>query len=258
MLQSLIETVTALGPVVFPLVFVSQLLLGLINNLIKLFYRPTIRLHPAGEIEIAFDRLGPNATLFGTMQAIGGDFFITKIEATFRHLTTGFSRTLEWRAFKPYRFGFNNEEEVRYELAAAFALKVNEPFKYNIVFIDDAFINQGLEQVRMISSAWDTFQSKMGATLTGRALVEAFYNQPDIQAIAQDWQESMYWQAGAYELNVGLYSGKRQLRFAYTFTLADREVAILRNNVQPMIFHLCGERVAFGRVFAPYGQTAGR
>lgn len=256
MLQSLIATVTALGPIVFPLVFVSQLLLGLINNLIKLIYRPTIHLHPAGEIEIAFDRLGPNTTLFGTMQALRGDFFITKIEANFRHATTGFSRTLEWRAFKPYRFGFNNDDEVRYELAAAFALKVNEPFKYNIVFIDDVFINQELEQVRMVSSAWAAFQSKMGATLTGSAAVEAFYNQPDIQAIAQSWQDRMYWQAGAYELNVYLYSGKRKLRFVYTFSLADRDVAILRNNVQPMIFHLCGERVTFGRAFAPYGQRA--
>lgn len=253
MLQSLIETITALMPVVFPLVFLSQLLLGALGALIKLINRPRIDLYPAGEIAIGFDQLGPSTTLFGTMQAQRGDFFITKIEAVFRQPATNFVRTLEWRAFRPYLFGLRADEDIKYELVAAFALKASAPFKYNIVFIDDVFINQELEQVRIVLDAWQEFQSKTSPELSGTAQVEAFYNQPTIQAIAQLWQERMYWRAGAYQLEIVIHSNQRKLTFPYAFTLTENDTALLRNNTKAMIRHICGERGAFGKAFAAYG-----
>lgn len=254
MFQSLIETITALMPIVFPLVFLSQLILGALGALIKLLNRPHIYLYPAGEIAIGFDQLGPSTTLFGTMQAQRGNFFITKIEAVFRLPATQFERTLEWRAFRPYLFGLRAEEEVKYELVAAFALKATEPFKYNIVFVDDAFIRQELERVRIVFDAWQEFQSKTGQELTGTAQVDAFYNEPDIQAVAATWQERMYWRAGAYQLDVVIHCNQRKLTSSYHFSLTEKDAALLRNNVKAMIRHLCGERVTFSKVFAPYGK----
>jgi len=231
-MQSFLDTVAALAPTVLPLVILSQLILRLGGALIKLINRPKLNLYSSGEIEIGFNRLGPNATLFGTMQALRGDFFITKIDAVFRQPATNFTRTLEWRAFKPYVFGLRTDEDVQYELVAAFALKVSEPFKYNIIFIDDTFINQELERVRMVSNVWQEFQTKVSQELTGSARVKAFYAQPDIQAIAQSWQERMYWTAGDYQLDVIMYSGKRKICSSYSFTLPESEVTILRNNVK--------------------------
>lgn len=256
MLQSLAETVSALAPIVFPLVFISQLLLGLLGYLIKLLNRPKINLYPSGQLEISFDQLGPSATLFGTMQAQRGDFFITKIDAVFRQPATGFERTLEWRAFKPYIFGLQLDEDVKYELVAAFALKASAPFKYNIVFMDDTFINHEMERVRTVINAWHAFQTQAGQALTGRALVEAFYNQPDIQAVAQAWRERMYWTAGAYQVDLQIHSGKRKIQHSYHFTLAETDITTLQSNVRRMIFSLCGERVIFGRAFTPYLPAA--
>ena len=252
MLQSFIETITALLPIVFPLVFLSQLILGTLGALVKLINRPHIYLYPAGEIAIGFDQLGPSATLFGTMQAQRGNFFITKIEAVFRQPATQFARTLEWRAFRPYLFGLRAEEEVKYELVAAFALKATEPFKYNIVFVDDVFIRQELERVQIVFDAWQEFQRTTGRDLTGTAQVDAFYQQPTVQAVAATWQERMYWRAGAYQLDLVIHGNQRKLTSSYRFTLAEKDATRLRSNVQAMIRHLCGERVMFSKVFAPY------
>lgn len=255
-MQDFFDSLLRLTPVVLPLVILSTWLLRLGGTLMKLIIRPKLSLYPAGEIEIGFNRFGPSATLFGTMQAQRGDFFITKIEAVFRQPATNFVRTLEWRALKPYVFGLGAEDEVKYELVAAFALKASEPFKYNIVFIDDSFINQELERVRQVTNAWQNFQAEADQALIGHARLEAFYAQPEIQAIAQAWEERMYWQAGAYELDLKLYSNKRHFPFTYRFTLGASEVEILRSNVKVMIFYLCGERGVFGRAFAPYQQEA--
>lgn len=253
MFQSFIETITGLMPIVFPLVFLSQLILGLLGGLVKLIYQPRIQLYPAGEIAIGFDQLGPNTTLFGTMQAQRGDFFITKIEAIFRQPAVNFERRLEWRAFRPYRFGLNADEEVKYELVSAFALKVNEPFKYNIVFIDDAYINHELERVGLVMDAWQQFQTKTDPVLAASAKVEAFMAQPDIQAVAATWETAMYWKPGAYQLEVVMHSTKRKLSQAYNFTLTESDTARLRNNATAMIRHLCGERATFSKAFVSYG-----
>jgi hypothetical protein len=257
-LDTIIETVSRLAPIVFPLVILSQLLIKVLGMLVKLVFRPQIKLYPAGMIELGVDHLGPTVTLFGTMQALRRDFFITKIEVEVKPTATRTRHTFEWRALKPYVFGLHAEETVQYELISAFSLKPAAPFKYNIVFVDDSFVNQATPEARILIEAWAAFNRETVGnatsekTNTRRAQLEAFYRQPDVQAIAQTWRDRLYWAAGFYDLTVTIYGDSYKARYAYRFELAAEQVETLQSNIKRVIFGLCGEPVAYSREFAEY------
>lgn len=258
MLDSLVVMVAKLAPVVFPLVMLSQLLLGALGSLVKLINPPKIKLYPAGLIEIGFSDWGPIVTLFGTMQAVRRNFFIAKINVEVRHEANNVAHTFEWRAFKPYIFGLHAEENVKYELVSAFSLKTVDPFKYNIVFVDDFFVEQVSTQARTISEAWKTFSIQatgnraIGQDSELAAQREAFYQQAFVQAIAHEWQKNVYWAAGHYRLNVTIQGDGYKAQYPYYFDLSAEQAEILRSNVKQIVFRLCGGQVAYASAFVPY------
>ncbi|MEM7130902.1 MAG: hypothetical protein AAF702_31565 [Chloroflexota bacterium] len=273
MLESLAEMVGTLAPIVFPLVMLSQLLLGGLGFIFKLFTPPKIKFHPAGMIELGVDTMGPTISLFGTMQAQRRNFFITKIEVEAYHEVRKSVDTFEWRAFTPYVFGFQLEEDVKYELVSAFALKTSEPFKYNIVFIDDSFIEEVSDEARRLVEDWKIFRAQSNMNGIGVSGVssaepsheirpnskderyiqlESFYQQEQIQEIAQAWKDRIKWFAGPYQLTVNVYGAQYKAKHQYQFQLSEKQAETLRNNVKQIIFALCGERPSYSKAYVSY------
>jgi len=247
---------------VFPLVMLSQFV---INTLSKVIAKPKLSLHPAGVIEVGFSQLGPTLTLFGTLQTRRKDAFVTAITTVVRHVESGKTRSLEWRAFKPYTFGLQpTEGNLQVEPVSAFLLKVAAPFKYNTIFVDDEFVTAHIGLAEEVVDAWDTFEETMvsqkqgsegigNLATPGLAHYEAFYEQPEIQKIVQQWRDDLSWQVGTYEMDVQVaYPPETFQAPVYSFTLNEEDIEILQSNVKSIIFHLAGKAVRYKRVQKQY------
>lgn len=225
-----------LVPLVFALVALSQIVLAV---LAKLTTRPRVEVYPTGPVEIGFGRFGPTVTLLGTLRTLKADAFITNIQIIVR--CRDLVRRFEWRAFKPFTFGFRPEEDVRLEPAAPFLLRTVEPFKYHIVFVDDAFVAGLLPQVRPVIDLWWDFKARHAGEEAPP--YEEFYGRPEVQAVAALLEEKFYWLAGDYELELRLHHSKpgKYAKATYRFALTPQDVAALRDNVRAIFFDLWGK-----------------
>lgn len=256
MIGSVSESVSPLIPLIFAVSIVSQLLVQIFTVLFKLIYRPAIHFYPAGMIEVGFGTLGPNLTLFGTMQAVRNDFFVTEVEVSVQRMDSDTTHTLEWRALKPYVFGLEEEPDMKFELVSAFSLKKEQPFKYNIVFVDDAFVTEEIHVAKQVREAYQTFISPDtpadAPAASDQPLAERFYQQPENQKIAQDWQQKIYWRAGEYQLELRTHTNRQTQSFTSNFHLSELDAERLQGNVRNLILYLCGEDVRYDKAFASY------
>lgn len=251
------ENILPIFSLVFPLVMLSQFV---INTLSKVVAKPKLHLHPAGVIEIGFSQLGPTITLFGTLQTRRKDAFVTSITTVARHVESGKTRSLEWRVFKPYTFGLQPiQENLQFEPVSAFLLKVAAPFKYNTIFVDDEFVTAHIGLAEEVVDAWEAYeqtvasQAEESANINTLAHYEAFYEQPQIQKIVQQWREELSWQVGTYEMDVLVsYPPETFQAPAYSFTLNEEDIEILQSNIKSIIFHLAGKAVRYKRVQKQY------
>ena len=256
------ENILPLFSLVFPLVMVSQFLISIVT---KLFVNPKFKLYPVGPMEIGFNRLGPSLTLFGTLQILRKDAFITRMNVIVRHTTGKLERSFEWRAFKSYTFGLHaDRQNIQLEPVAPFLLKAEAPHKYNIIFVDDSFARKGTRQADAIVDAWEKFQLThplaAGASPSSPNQlevndIETFLQQPPIQEIVKNWHQNVYWQAGNYQLEIQIYhTTKKASSFTYTFTLTDDEVDLLHDNVDSLLLTLMGQEARYKKVYVPYEE----
>ncbi|MGH8558519.1 MAG: hypothetical protein ACRESZ_13875 [Methylococcales bacterium] len=186
------------------------------------------------------------------MQAERGDFFVTRMELSVQRSGSDVTHRMEWGAFAPYLFGLEESADVKYELVTAFALKKDQPFKYNIVFTDDTFVNEETQTAKQIRDDYQTFINGSIHALAGKGGAEAFYKQPNIQAIAQAWQQKIYWQAGDYDLQLSIKSTRKTQHYTYHFHLSETDCAALQSNAHALILSFCGEKVRFARAYTAY------
>jgi hypothetical protein len=160
---------------------------------------------------------------------------------------------LEWRAFKPYLFGMMPPAEVKFELASAFQVNTQTPFKYGIVFMDDAFLSQHTPQVLAIQAAWHQYQQQQAA----QPGIEAFWQTPELRTRLTALQHANYWTAGQYTLEMQVQTAHPTMlhKNALTFVLSPEQSQILSDNVTQVARAVCGLPAACPSVYPAYQQS---
>ncbi len=237
------KNLVPLLPLVFVLVMLSQLLLRLIP---AIFMRSKINAYPAGQIEIALNQFSSTIALFGTLESQRVDSFITKIELLVTDTTGQFSRTFEWRAFKPYTFSLVEQEDMKLELVSAFLLSSKAPFKYNIVFVDDDLLKFYASETQQIHQLWKGDEKKD---------IEAFVQTDIVQAMMDKFHDAFYWKAGNYNLDMVIHTTKKTHCTKFQFNLAQQQVDVLKSNIIKIVKLICDEKMQFPSIHCEYNSN---
>lgn len=221
-----------LVPLVFVLVALSQLLISVFGRLLK---RTRITIYPTSHVDLAFNQHGATLTVSGSFHARGGDVLITRIEAIATHQEEypPHPRVFEWRAFKPYLTDLiyhNANTEPPLEPVSPFILTTQATFKYQLLFVDDVFLNRYIEEAQHIRYLWQKEQP---------IEIDQFLMQPELRALEQRFLRDVGWQAGTYQLCLRLHGNHKRYEQCFYFTLTASQLHTLQTNFEQLIRFIC-------------------
>ena len=255
-----LKQLVPLVPLVFALVALSNLVLAVISRIGK---KPALSVYQAGAVEIGFGKFGPVIALLGTLRTQRAEAFITKIELLVLRPQDGFSRLLEWGALRPFfTLGFGSDRDIQVEMATPFSLKKDDVFKYNLVFVDEAFLTETSSLVARLRDKWRDFNEENQAVREdaagNRQQLEEFFTQDTVQDAARTLGELFYWEAGDYELELRIHESSLTTprTFSFGFAMSQRDSEALRENVNSLIRQLCVKNVEFHTVRVQYRDPA--
>ncbi|OUD12164.1 hypothetical protein [Thioflexithrix psekupsensis] len=234
-----------LVPLVFVLVALSQLLISILGRLLK---RTRITVYPTSSVDLTFNQHGATVTLSGSFYGRGEDVLVTHIDAIVTHQDQypPSPRTFEWRAFKPYLTELiyhNSSIEPPLEPVAPFILSTKATFKYQLLFVDDAFLMRYSEEAQHIRYLWQKQQP---------IEIDNFLMQPELRALQQRFLRDVGWQAGTYQLCLRLYANHKQYEQCFYFALTPSQIHILQSNFEQIIRFICQQPSHFAYVRCPY------
>ncbi|KPA15501.1 hypothetical protein MHK_004306 [Candidatus Magnetomorum sp. HK-1] len=241
-------------PLIFPLVILSQILIQLLSGIGR---KTKVKIYEAGRIEIGFSQMGPSISLLGTLGAEKKNAFISKIDLQVSRKNSSWKRTFEWRAFKPYTFSLiPQEENVQLESVSAFLLTTDNSFKYNIIFVDDLFIDEHYDKIVQIQTLWQSFREKHSKELTEKIDedFETFYQQDNIQEIIDKIDKAFYWEPDIYNIEMCVHTQNPSKKFKsnYQTQIKEENIVKLKDNYKNIFKLACNLKANCKYLFLKY------
>lgn len=207
----------------------------------KVFKKPQIEIHPAGNLEIGYNQFWATVGIRGVLLAINEDVFIKKISLKIRNENTRDEHHFTWLGFRSSAVVFNPIETPPMELPTGFIVSKTHPFRFNIVFYDSGFkndIDPYLQPLRQsaIEIAYNN-QMKLSKGNTNWAYVynlvhDQYVKTLEYQIALSQLKKRCYWNAGFYELKIQLDTNKGNTEFIkmMTFSIKEEEEKELLEN----------------------------
>ncbi|MGD9873787.1 MAG: hypothetical protein AB7T27_05910 [Kiritimatiellia bacterium] len=232
-------------------------------GLLKKLRKPHVDLYESGNVEVGYSGFGPTIGLMGTMRGLHKDVFIQRITATLTKLKDKSVHTFNWRAFRPNTFSLNPAEPPRFEVAASFLLSCNNPFKYNIFFVDESFTAEIAPKVGEVSKSWldfrttrlrelknqyeDNFKLLLGNPMLDQTLYDEFFKSGTLTNAFTILERACYWEPADYTLSVHVEAAKPNRIFTkeISFFLSEDDVKLLHLNTIAILRTLCGFNAQF-------------
>lgn len=214
---------------------------------------------PAGNLEIGFSTFGPTVGLLGALRSHNRDAFVNEMCVKVTRTADKASRTLKWRAVRSNEMTIGGLAQVQITFASGTPVRADAPFKYNILFSQDAFLADQRTLAQQLMQHWHSF---VQATIQGLAadvrnqvladtqnplVTEMFFAQFNLtDDCARDLREALarefYWSPGEYEIELTVDVGQpmRSHIRRWKFTLDTNEVDNLEKNKDLCIRELCG------------------
>lgn len=241
--------------------------------LFKKFKKPQVDIYESGNVEIGFSGFGPTIGLMGTMRCLHKDVFVQRMNATLTKLKDKSVHTFNWRAFRPNTYSLNPAEPPRFEVASSFLLTSNNPFKYNIFFVDESFTAEIAPKVGEVSKSWidfrmkrlielkkqyaDKFELLLGNPMLDQTLYEEFFNSGALTNAYTILDRSCYWEPADYTLSVQVQAAKpnRIFKKDFSFSLSEDDVKLLHLNTIAILRTLCGFNEQFNFASPEYKKN---
>ena len=243
------------GPWVISIIAFAQVWL---IALYKRFRKPKIEVYETSNLEIGFSRFGPTIAVIGTLRTIYRDAFIKGMRLTLRRKKDNASHVFHWRAFRSNTISLNLEHQPPIEIAASFLLAPDRPLKFNIFFVDDAFIAE-LSPVtselaakffefrktlmtEMKEKIGDEYQNIISHPIFMEKIYEDFATEQAHVDTYAALDRAFYWEAGDYELDMTVESSDPKFAITKTkaFSLSDEDSNALRLNIIGVLRQICG------------------
>lgn len=263
--KSLNEYIVEYGPWVISAIALIQVW---IINLVRWLRRPTVEMLPSGNIEIGFSGFGPTIGLLGTLHVRHKDVFIKRMAVVITCVKDSSKHEFNWHAFRSRTINLNPSELPPVEVASSFLLTTQNPFIFNIFFVDNAFTAEVSPKVGEVPKKWNGFKDhrlqELQATgniftlLRDKITDEALYNEfVKTRSTTEEYttlDRSFYWKAGEYVLVISVETLRpdKTISKTFRFDLSPDEERLLRLNSISIIRTLCGLPVNFFFAYPVY------
>jgi len=244
-----------LGPWIISAVALIQVwIIALFRKLRK----STIAIYESGNIELGYSTFGPTIGLWGTLRALHKDAFVKRIYLQVTRLRDSSTHIFNWRFFRSPTITISQSDPIRLEMVSSFLLTQNDPLKYNIVFVDEAFISENSPKVGHIPAKWMEFRNQkikelerehdsaiistlINNPLLNEALFDKFLKQTEAVDAYTILDRAFYWEEGDYKLSIIVECSQpdQSFRKDLNFSLSNKDVESLRLNSIPTLKALC-------------------
>jgi hypothetical protein len=248
-------TIANLGPWIISAIALAQIW---VIALVKRLRKPTVEIYESGNIEIGFFNWGPTVGLLGTLRVLHKEIFVKTIQIRITRKKDGSAHLFNWRLFRSNTLFLDKGAPVTFEIASSFILRPEDSFKYNILFVDDAFIADINPKISHLSRKWADYKKKRikelegqyqtdpGVLLDNPVVDELLYDEfSDAGAVTDVYttvDRACYWETGEYTLAFLVKCARPDKPFSkcFTFELSEDDVRILRLNSIVIVRSLCG------------------
>lgn len=220
------------------------------------FFRPgTVDIFQTGMIQVGYNKFGPTLLLCGTLRARDRDFFIHSIHIELLKLRDQSRHRFDWGFFGSSKIVFGRPEDITFEQPAGFMLLTSQPYRYNILFIDNSLKEEMQSRLEPVRQAWAKIMAQPGemispaktpdseAPLRMQASYKEFSGTPQHLEAFGELDHLCYWEKGEYKLTLVVSTSRpdREFRRSWSFALSDGDAKNLRLNSIKILQELCGQ-----------------
>ncbi len=253
---NLIGQLKELGPWVLSLIALVQV--WAIAAWKRFIQKGKVEIHESGSPEIGYGSFGPSIALTGTLRGLRKDVFVKHVRLKVTRQKDSAQFSFNWRAFRPHTIPLGAQQASTVELASSFLLTPNDPYKYNIFFVDDSFIAEYKPKIEPLVKKWQEFVKEQLDSLDkadqkpnysllqnpafSEALFEAFTKMKDALDAYTAMSHALYWQAGEYQLRIIVETSRPNTVFEkeWRFSLSEKDIDNLRLNSIATLREICG------------------
>jgi len=220
--------------------------------------RACVKVYAAETVEIGFDAFGPTLALHGTLRAIHGDLFVTRIVLQLTRRKDSSHHQFEWALFRPNHLSISNSE-LGYELPSSFVLTPQQPHRFNILFHDVDTQTSMQQHLEKLKRSWWKFveqhQLQPGLFINDRGgTVAASFAEARIEKYHTTFFPSephtaaytaidrlIYWEPGDYSLCMEVHTESPDGCFRYDrrFQITQEQSNWLRQNSIWLVQAVC-------------------
>jgi hypothetical protein len=212
--------------------------------------------------------------LTGILRGLQKEVFVKHIRLVIVRQKDQATFSFNWRAFRPNTIPLGAQQASTVELAASFLLTPNDPYKYNIFFVDDTFIAENKPKVAPLVKKWQEFvknqleshsegAQKQDYTLLqnpvfSEALFEIFLKTKDALDAYTVMSHALYWQPVAYRMTMFVEASRpdRAFKKEWRFSLTEEDIENLRLNAIVTLREICGMSAMYNFAFPEYKPSA--
>ena len=261
--------VSELGPWVIGFAALAQVW---IIALWKRYRKGAVQVYESGTIEVGYSTLGPTIGLMGTLHSVHKEVFVQRIKIVITRRTDGSTHYFSWRALRPKTTSLADDHIDSVEFPLSFLLKPTDPFRYNILFVDEAFLTALKPVVDPVAAEWYEFRRERVSKLdnTHESAVQALLSDPifdevlhseyskkeEVVAAYTVLDRSFYWTPGNYDIDfqVECSSPRNEFQKSWSFELTSDDSDRLRLNSIRVLRSVSGLWTSFMFAYAAYQE----
>ena len=235
----------------------------------KRLRQPDVRIHETGSLEVGYGSFGPSIGIAGTLQGLHRDVFVRRMYLQLVRSRDGATHHFDWKVFRSNTLSLSGAPPQTFEPAAGFLLRTDNPFRFNIFFVDAYFVAEHQARVNGIPQRWEEFMAAKVEEwgdekitvedirthqVASRRLFEEFFLLPEQSQAFTALDRALYWEPGTYQLKLHLESSHPDSVFdkSWSFELSDVDSENLRANSVGIFRILCGLPVQWSFAYPVY------
>lgn len=226
----------------------------------KSHHASCINNHTSDKVELGFNVYGPTLGLSGVLSATEKVIFIYEISIHLTDLSDGIEYVFEWADFRPHEFSKTDYSARFSKMASKFFITPQQPFVYNILFVNNEKYSEILPLLRQIKIEWTKLlEYQPSATVIED--YEAHYNKfldTNFYSNALEiMKKNYFWRKGEYLLDIHIMTSdmKRTSTVSKSFDLSHEEAYKLQENIPKIIADICGQsKISYNFIFANLKQ----
>ena len=219
----------------------------------RVFRQGDLEVFESGPVDIGYSPLGATLGLMGTLRAVHKDQFVYKVTITVKRLKDGAQHTFDWAAFRPARITLGQPTEQSIEVVSAFMVTTTQPYRFNLLFIDNGLQKEFEPYLTSIREQWNATVharvmsgSPQDSSSATQASIEAAYQEFTRAAPFTDTVTAVdrlfYWTAGQYEITTVVLTTELEITEVFSIEITDRDSTLLRLNAARVVDAACNRQ----------------